>query len=244
MTNYLGVSHEMQVERESWYTCVGLQSAACLAGGMDYILEHLQTGRSAVCGPTLLSERCELEVLLGGKRPKNKSEESEEWAWPLHTMRMHLHRDIVRDTEFLGDEYTLVMEWSSQRQDVEDPGYTRSYKLLMPAADTLDPPNLSVCYQPSIVAGAIKGQPARTNTIESAYKEADVCLDTEFYSWTSGTEYEANNLFYELMMVADSLPNQVPYVWDINTLSSLETVPAPRICRLPQSLIKEVHDQL
>ncbi len=242
MTNFVAVSAEMQQQRDADYAPMGPHAAACLAETLDYIIDNANTGRSAISSQEGVSERCEREVLMGASRHHDS-----DWAWPPTTLRMNVRRDISENGIFAGDNYTIILETLTHRNDIADPSITRAFSLMIPRDSTSEDPQLLVCYQPSLTVGSVNGAPAEVSTIVSAYHEADVQLDRDFYRWGTGTEYDADMLFDELAMLVDILPHHPGYVWESDSNSNATKAPEapiPPISRLPQGLIATLFEEL
>lgn len=241
MTNFLAVSPDMQQQRDIDYAVMGVHAAACLAESLDYIIDNSQRGRSAAYGAAQDSEWYESEVLLGAVR---RPPDGQDWAWPPSTLRIQVRRDTLKTGDQPGDKYTVLLEWLTHRGDLEDPGFTRAYLLKVPKGTGAPAPELLLCYQPSVVKEATDGQPPKIDNIVSLHPEADIQLNTDFYNWEQGTEYDAEKLFDELSVLVDAAVHQAPYVWDAARFIDEAPAALPRITHLPQGLLADVLEQM
>lgn len=160
---------------------------------LDHIIDLQECGRSAASHENKFSEWFETNMLIGDLASNNDSIMSE--------MRIAIRRTDERDAVLGGETYTVLMSWAaSHEKELTDNGYTKTYVLMRPHSYAVDDATFLHCYQQSAFIRTENGTIPEIGSIDSSYHEVDMLLENSFLRWQRGSQYDAEQLFYELTL--------------------------------------------
>jgi hypothetical protein len=164
------------------------EQAQCLSDYLDHIMDIPNNGRTATCDEEKISQSFSMSgVVIDPKRENIPAD-----------MTMYVQHDIFANPN-IDDIYNVRLVWRALRGDVENNSYARNYHLSICKTDESGS-TLVVRHDPS----------ADTDGVVSNYPQIDQLLKETFYDPQVSGTYEAEQLFDELVMLADLAEAQTP----------------------------------
>lgn len=188
MSEYFGGKIDYASMLEEEHADLDPDQAQCLSEYLDHIMDIPNNGRTATCDEEKISQSFGVSGIVIDPKHENV---------PAN-MTMHVRHDIFANPN-IDDIYDIRLVWRALRSDVANNSYVRNYHLSICKTDEAGS-TLVVRHNPS----------ASTDNVVSGYPQIDQLLEETFYNPQIGGTYEAEQLFDELVMLADLTEVQTP----------------------------------